>query len=408
MRVATCRKGAVMECEKRFTDERVSDPIDTQSCELSVKSCVMLSDDKQVIDTFNAEARSPFDEAWEETYNEACPNEIEPEPMPTGISFESFMEHINQKSQDNTVEPRISQIAAEIMGYSQLQDAIRAHFSPDGGEGTESYFSFMLAFIPAAERPEDASFLYRGTRYKFAKSYYRLEFELAREKTHGMQPFEELEGDPHAGDTYEIMTGYTNVALSDVDYRKNLRTITVTPSFTVYNLPTRGSKEVKTKNYPELAEEVVKRIIRDIRQQRMEEKINLGKSIAVDLIFLAFGVGAAITTVKNGARVIPLIADGLNVIFSTNDLIEDSTALWGYNKEKGYNVLLNSMKYLDSQTGNTKSFVTTYHAMNLFMFFGKKVKTQAITSVGSMGVGGTLYLESFQGEPKLHNVSQGK
>ncbi|BBV07398.1 TPA: hypothetical protein ACHWDH_002603 [Providencia stuartii] len=50
-----------MECEKRFTDEPVSDPIDAQPCELSIKSCVMLSDDKQVIDTFNAEARSPFD-----------------------------------------------------------------------------------------------------------------------------------------------------------------------------------------------------------------------------------------------------------------------------------------------------------------------------------------------------------
>ncbi len=65
MRVATnflcCSKGAVMECEKRFTDEPVSDPIDAQPCELSIKSCVMLSDDKQVIDTFNAEARSPFD-----------------------------------------------------------------------------------------------------------------------------------------------------------------------------------------------------------------------------------------------------------------------------------------------------------------------------------------------------------
>ncbi|OHT23007.1 hypothetical protein A3Q29_08760 [Providencia stuartii] len=96
------------------------------------------------------------------------------------------------------------------------------------------------------------------------------------------------------------------------------------------------------------------------------------------MIFLAFGVGAAITTVKNGARVIPLIADGLNVIFSTNDLIEDSTALWGYNKEKGYNVLLNSMKYLDSQTGNTKSFVTTYHAMNLFMFLVKRLKRKLL------------------------------
>ncbi|MES0685932.1 hypothetical protein [Providencia stuartii] len=147
-----------MGCEKRFTDEPVSDPIDAQPCELSIKSCVMLSDDKQVIDTFNAEARSPFDEAWEETHNAGCPNEIEPEPMPTGVSFETFMTLINQKSQDNAVEPRISQLAAEIMGYSRLQDAIRAHFSPDGGEGTESYLSFMLAFIPAAERPKDAHF----------------------------------------------------------------------------------------------------------------------------------------------------------------------------------------------------------------------------------------------------------
>ena len=397
-----------MGCEKRFTDEPVSDPIDAQPCELSIKSCVMLSDDKQVIDTFNAEARSPFDEAWEETHNAGCPNEIEPEPMPTGVSFETFMTLINQKSQDNAVEPRISQLAAEIMGYSRLQDAIRAHFSPDGGEGTESYLSFMLAFIPAAERPKDAHFFYRGIRYKFAKSYYRLDFQLTREKTHGKQDFHEIEGDPDPGLRYEIMTGYDNVAISDVDYRKGLKTIAVTPKSTVYNLLSSQSKNVYIKKYEELAEAIVKRIIRDINEEKVNEKINLGKSIVVDLIFLAFGVGAAITTVKNGARVIPLLADGLNVIFSTNELIEDSTALWGYNKDEGYNVLLNSLKYLDSQTGNTKSFVTTYHAMNLFMFFGKKVKTQAITSVGSMGIGGTLYLESFQGEPKLHDVSQNK
>lgn len=44
------------------------------------------------------------------------------------------------------------------------------------------------------------------------------------------------------------MTGYDNVAISDVDYRKGLKTIAVTPKSTVYNLLSSQSKNVYIKN----------------------------------------------------------------------------------------------------------------------------------------------------------------
>ncbi|EOD8960531.1 hypothetical protein ACJ5XU_004123 [Providencia stuartii] len=59
-------------------------------------------------------------------------------------------------------------------------------------------------------------------------------------------------------------------------------------------------------------------------------------------------------------------------------------------------MLLNSMKYLDSQTGNTKAFEASYHAANMFILFGKNVKTKALTGVTSASGGASIvYLDNF-------------
>ncbi|MEQ4627624.1 hypothetical protein [Providencia manganoxydans] len=90
-----------------------------------------------------------------------------------------------------------------------------------------------------------------------------------------------------------------------------------------------------------------------------------------------------------------------------NQTIEDMTAFLGYNENQGYNVLLNSMKYLDSQTGNTKAFEASYHAANMFILFGKNVKTKALTGVTSASGGASLvYLESFVGQESTLAMTQ--
>lgn len=85
-----------------------------------------------------------------------------------------------------------------------------------------------------------------------------------------------------------------------------------------------------------------------------------------------------------------------SVVLMGNQTIEDMTAFLGYNENQGYNVLLNSMKYLDSQTGNTKAFEASYHAANMFILFGKNVKTKAVTGVTSASGGASIvYLDNF-------------
>lgn len=64
------------------------------------------------------------------------------------------------------------------------------------------------------------------------------------------------------------------------------------------------------------------------------------------------------------------------------------------------------MKYLDSKTGETKGFVATYHTMNMFMCFGKKVKTQVITSGVSTSLGTAISVSSITGEPEIIDINK--
>lgn len=392
----------------KFKDEAVNNNIETQPCENNIKEGVFLSDDKNVIEALDKFSRSPFDEDWEEIESEQFPGELEHETMPAGIPLEALMAYVDQVSQDDSFDPKIRLIAEEIKGHDKLQEAIRNHFDPDGGENTEDFLNFMLAFIPANERPEDAGLTYKGIKSKYNKYHYKIDFQLTRTQVHGIQDFNSIDGAIDQQDEIKILLGYKNVMLSHVDYKNKKRTITITPKLIIKGLELGKDKKDKIteKDYNELASDLVSFIISEIKEQEVKEKIELGKSIVVDIAFLLTGIGGVLTLAKNGARALPLIAEGFNIIYTTNELIEDTSALWGYNNDKGYNVLLNSMKYLDSKTGETKGFVTTYHAMNMFMCFGKKVKTQVITSGVSTSLGTAISVSSITGEPEIIDINK--
>nr|ELR5041450.1 hypothetical protein [Providencia stuartii]ELR5083140.1 hypothetical protein [Providencia stuartii] len=392
-----------MECEKHFTDEPVSDPVDAQPCEQSTKDCFFLSHEQADIDYYNQNIASPFDEDWEE-YPENEDGTVPKEKIPVGVDYYSLLEYVSTISQSTSAPNKMKELAEEIMGHNRFFETLRERLGTP-----EAFLGFMLAFVSQYERPKGSEFHYKGKSHKFGRHHYKIEFFLERT----FEPYISKAYTSPTGSVHDIqqMTTPSNVQMIAVnDLQKviavSLRYTVVDAWIDKWTVDEKGHKKreatrgdsLTVKTYTELADELIEYIASDIDIQNKAdengEKFVQGVMIAVDIALLFTGVGAAI---RLGGKVAYRVAGEVaNVVLMGNQTIEDMTAFLGYNENQGYNVLLNSMKYLDSQTGNTKAFEASYHAANMFILFGKNVKTKALTGVTSASGGASLvYLGNF-------------
>ncbi|EKT59360.1 hypothetical protein [Providencia sneebia] len=396
-----------MAYEKRFTDQPVDDPIETQPCELNAKDCFFLSHEQADIDYYNENIASPFDEDWEE-YPENDDGTTPKEKIPVGVDYYSLLDHVAKMSQSTDIPPHMQQLAEDIIGHNRFFETLRTRLG-----SSEAFLGFMLAFVSQTERPKGSEFHYNGKSYQFGRHYYKVEFSLERSfspysSDAYCKPMENGVRDIH---TIGQLAKLGNVQMVKVNELQ--RVIAVSPKYTVIDAwfdddemnekepkkraLTRGDR-LSVKTYSELADELIEYIAADIEAQNTAdengEKFAQGTLIAVDIALLFTGVGAAI---RLGGKVAYRVAGEVaNVVLMGNQTIKDVTTFLGYNENQGYDVLLDSMRYLDSQTGNTKAFEASYHAANMFILFGKNVKTKALTGVSSASGGASLvYLDSF-------------
>lgn len=399
-----------MEYEKRFEDKPVDDPVDSQPCEQSIKDCILLSQDPSDIDFFNNNIESPFDDDWEE-YPDNDDGTTVRESIPVGVDYYSLLGYAEKISRTQDVPSKMKQLAEDITGHNLFFETVRERLG-----SSEAFLGFMLAFIAQNERPKDSEFHYKGKLYKLGRYHYKVEFFQERcfsplSSDVYRDPIRAGNGDLHILHQLAIMSNVQMVSVNELQ-----KVLAVTPEYTVtasaydeWTVDNKGNRKktikfgnkLYKKTYSELADELIEYIAADSVAQNTadenREKFTQGALVAVDIALLFTGTGAAI---RLGGKVAYRVAGEVaNVIFMSNQTIEDVTAFLGYNENKGYNVLLSSMRYLDSHTGNTKIFEATYHAANMFVLFGKKVRTKALTGVTSASGGaGIVYIQSFVGQ----------
>lgn len=308
----------------------------------------------------------------------------------------------------------MQQLAEEIVGHNHFFEELRKRLG-----SSDAFLGFMLAFVSQDERPKGSKFYYKGKSYPFGRHHYKIEFFLERSfapytsKAY-LEPMNNGTGDVH---TIGQLAKLGNVQMVAVSERQKV--IAVTPRYTVVDAwhdewaenenrqkkrESKRGNQLFVKTYSELADELIEYIAADIEAQNKAdengEKFAQGTLIAVDIALLFTGVGAAI---RLGGKVVYRVAGEVaNVVLMGNQTLEDVTAFLGYNENQGYNVLLDSMRYLDNQTGNTKAFEASYHAANMFMLFGKNVKTKTLTGMTSASGGASIiYIESFVGQEKV-------
>lgn len=383
-----------------FSDGPVEEKPETLPCQGNSLYTFMRVEDESLAKKAMKEIASPLpaDELEENPLDESEDEVEEVGAMQDGVAYSSVVSSIKQDAAG--APSRIQEAAKEMQNMDLLFDKIEEKM-----KGTKEFMTFLALFSLQGRQSDnkgDWSFNLNGKKVEMNKAEFSVEFHEKYDQKYYVNVYDRSQdlatnnvhifGNSLFNDNFRVLvTPALRTKLfrqGDSDLDVNTGTTTHEPDEEVKM--GNNNDEYHTQTIDQLAELVVKRIYETVD---FNNKVDWWTDKTLTALEIAFTVASLCSGVGVLLKAGQLAAKGIHaamIVVDASCLIDGTTRFLGIN-EKGYNPLLAGAKYLDKNS-NTKSFETTFHALNLMMVFGAKSKTQVLTALGTASAGASIYV----------------